>query len=762
MIVVKTLRDRKLKGLMALVVLAGALGSPVARGAAIDYLGQVRPIFEAHCTRCHGATEQKAGLRLDTGAFALAGGDSGLIVRAGDAAASLLIQAVEGTAEDISQMPLKRPALDSESIAILRQWVAEGAKVPENEQELIKESLRSHWAFKPIDDSAPPTVKKQDWPINPIDQFVLAQLEAEGLSPSRPANRATLVRRLYLDLTGLPPSVEEVEAFITDDKPGAYRALVEKLLHSPQYGERWGRHWLDLARYADSNGYSIDNPRSIWPYRDWVIQAFNSDMPFDQFSVEQLAGDLLPNATNAQRIATGFHRNTQINQEGGIDPEQFRVESIVDRVNTTGLVWLGLSVGCAQCHDHKFDPIAQKEYYRLFAFFNNVDEPNMPVAAKDVLAMPKPPKNPRFGGRGRRGPRGPTTMVVKEREDPRKTFVNIKGDFTRPGEQVWPGTPEVLHAFEGDREATRLDFAQWLFDPSNPLTARVVVNRLWQRYFGRGIVETENDFGTQGTPPSHPELLDWLAAEFQRQGWSFRALHRLIVNSATYRQSSDVRAELTEADPYNRLLGRQSRHRLEAEIVRDAGLSISGLLSTKLGGPGVYPPQPKGVMDRGQRKRTWTASDGEDRYRRGLYTFFWRATPNPALRTFDAPDAFSTCTRRVRSNTPLQALTLLNDPAFVELSVGFARKILRDEADSDRARLGRAFAACVSRQPEAEELDVLHTFLEEMRASYAEDTAAARDIVGDEGLADVPEDEMAAWVATARVLLNLDEAISRP
>ena len=555
-----------------------------------------------------------------------------------------------------------------------------------------------------------------------------------------------------------------MDAFVSDQRPGAYRKLVEALLHSPHYGERWARHWLDLARYADSNGYSIDNPRSIWPYRDWVIQSFNEDLPFDEFSQAQLAGDVVSEPSQGQLIATGFHRNTQINQEGGIDKEQFRVESIVDRVNTTGLVWLGLSVGCAQCHDHKFDPISQKEYYQLFSFFNNADEPTIPVSAEDVLSMPKPrrssPSTSRSRFRGRS--RGPTTMIIREREEPRQTFVNIKGDFTRPGEEVWPSTPAVLHGFEKGIEANRLDLAEWLFESENPLTARVTMNRVWLRYFGRGIVATENDFGTQGALPSHPGLLDWLALEFQRQEWSFRAMHRLIVNSATYRQSSDVREDLVEADPYNRLLGRQSRHRLEAEIVRDMALTISGLLTPKMGGPGVYPPQPKGVMDRGQRRRTWTASEGEDRFRRGLYTFFWRATPNPALQTFDAPDAFSTCTRRVRSNTPLQALTLLNDPAFVELSVGFAQRILDGDDGSDRKRLKSAFTSCVSRIPGDDELDVLESFLNDMRQSYAASPDDARAMIGDAGNSDLALPEMAAWVATARVLLNLDETIARP
>jgi hypothetical protein len=726
-----------------------------------DYLSEVRPIFEAHCTRCHGESEQKGGLRLDSGFASAQGGDSGKVIIAGEPDRSLLMLAIQGAVADIGQMPLKRPPLDGLAQDTIRLWISGGASFPVNERELIEELRRKHWAFNQPTHVEAPVLKQSDWAINPIDAFVLGQLNEQELSVSPKADRATLIRRLSLDLIGLVPSIDDVEAFVNNNKQGAYRALVERLLHSPHYGERWARHWLDVARYADSNGYSVDNPRSIWPYRDWVIQSLNRDIPYDQFSIEQLAGDLLPEASKQQLIATGFHRNTQINEEGGIDKEQFRVDSVVDRVNTTGLVWLGLSVGCAQCHDHKFDPISQKEYYQFFSFFNNSDEPSTSITANDVLSFPKPVSSSRRGRFGRRS-RGPSTMTIKERAQPRETFVNIKGDFTRPGDRVWPGTPSVLHSFEKGREANRLDLARWLFDDRNPLTARVMMNRVWQRYFGLGIVETENDFGTQGAKPSHPELLDWLALEFQRNGWSLRAMHRLIVNSATYQQSSDIRADLAEVDPYNRLLGRQSRHRLEAEIVRDVALEVSGLMTDKLGGPGVYPPQPRGVMDRGQRKRTWTATEGEDRFRRGLYTFFWRATPNPGLKTFDAPDAFSSCTRRVKSNTPLQALTLLNDPAFVEFSVGFARRILTQSDKSDRARISFAFASCMSRSPEEEELASLTRFLNEMRASLSENLDDAKRIVLGSRLEGVQDDELAAWVATARVLLNLDETISRP
>jgi hypothetical protein len=560
--------------------------------------------------------------------------------------------------------------------------------------------------------------------------------------------------------------------------------VIEGLLASPHYGERWGRHWLDLARYADSNGYSIDAPRTIWKYRDWVIDAFNRDMPFDEFTIEQIAGDLLPNATAEQKIATGFHRNTQINQEGGIDEEQFRVESIVDRVNTTGSAFLGLTLGCAQCHDHKFDPITQREYYQMFAFLNNADEPDLALGTPEQAADLKEHRqkikeledqireqekdSARFTNELKKAhatlnklrksmPKIPSTMVMAERAQPRESYIHIKGDFTRHGDPVEPGVLQAVLPWKaperpfgtGKRnrrsdnlelpsEANRLDLARWLVDRENPLTARVLVNRIWMHYFGRGLVETENDFGSQGSPPTHPELLDWLAVELMDHGWSQKHIHRLILNSATYRQSSNVRPDLANIDPNNYLLARQSRIRLDAEIVRDVGLAAAGLLTDKIGGPSVYPPQPDGVMTLGQSKREWKASEGADRYRRGMYTFFWRATPHPSLTVFDAPDAFSACTRRARSNTPLQSLTLLNDRAQVEFAQALAQRLLAEE-NSDEARIQRGFEYCMARRPTAAESERL----EKLLAACSSDG------------------EKEAWTTVARVMLNLDETITR-
>lgn len=768
-----------------LVLLSAALASASlgavesSRPARIEFNRDVRPILSENCFACHGfdPKHREADLRLDTfdGATMDRKGSRGIVP--GDLAKSDAWQRIISTDKDEVMPPPKshKAPLSERQRGILKAWIEQGAK------------YERHWSFEPPKRWTPPEVAGA---THPIDRFIQARLADEQLKPSPAADAATLIRRVSLDLTGLPPTPAEVDAFVRD--PSSYEAVVQRMLDSPHHGERWGRWWLDQARYADSNGYSIDAPRQIWKFRDWVIEALNKDMPFDQFTIEQLAGDLLPGATESQKIATGFHRNTQINQEGGIDKEQFRIDSVFDRVATTGSVWLGLTIGCAQCHDHKFDPIGQKEYYRLFAFLNNQEEPEMKVfdpkldvraltaefkaveaelkalmkarygevtkwememardfreklaaPVKKAIAKPAekrsvadnmelfavfvPRSDPlfiltdRYKELDAQVNKGTTTMVLRELAKPRKTTVFIKGDFTRPAEEVAPGTPSVLHAFQANSQPTRLDLAKWLVSPDNPLTARVIVNRVWQQYFGRGIVETENDFGMQGTPPTHPELLDWLASELIAGKWSLKALHRLIVTSHTYRQRSANRADLRERDPSNYLLGRQQRLRLDAEVVRDVCLTASGLISPKIGGPPVYPPIPDGVMGQGQVKRTWTVSQGADKYRRGLYTFVYRASPPPSLTVFDAPEGFSSCTRRIRSNTPLQALTLMNDSGFYEFAVAL-EKIIREDG------IETAFKRCTARAPKADELAVLKK-LDPLNA--------------------------------ARVLLNLDETVTR-
>ena len=756
----------------------------------LQYNRDVRPILADNCFSCHGFDKAKreAGLRLDTSEGALRTLDSGdAAIVPGKPDESQLLHRI--LSSDDGMMPPKESGkkLTDGQKEILKRWIAQGARYDK------------HWAFIAPHKVPLPSMSANsaNSPVHPIDSFILDRLATEQLAPSPEAESVTLIRRLYLDLLGLPPSIKEVDAFaaaMATDPKRAKDDLIDRLLQNPNYGERWGRWWLDQARYADSNGYSVDAPRQIWKYRDWVIDALNRDLPFDQFTIEQLAGDMLPDATESQRVATGFHRNTQINQEGGIDPEQFRIDSVFDRVATTGSVWLGLTIGCAQCHDHKFDPIEQKEYYRLFAFFNNQEEPEITIYPSELNAptllteqkeldqalraivsengeamrlweeslteeqtksFSKENQKLLSGDKSKRNPaqkrtlyalgpgatdekfqthlrrlqeiekllsQGVSTMVMKELARPRKTSLFIQGDFTRPADEVTCDTPAVLPPLNAaGKETNRLDLARWIVSGKNPLTARVIVNRVWQHYFGRGLVETDNDFGLQGSPPSHPELLDWLAVEFMEKGWSLKQLHRLIVSSKTYQQSSAERADLREKDRGNYLLARQRRLRLDAEIVRDVELAASGLLSKKIGGPPVYPPIPQGVMGQGQVKREWKVSLGEDRFRRGLYTFVYRATPPPSLNVFDAPDGYTTCTRRVRSNTPLQALTLMNDAGFFEFAQAL-EKIIRSEG------IEVAFRRCVARIPNAEELAVLRE-LEPLSA--------------------------------ARTLLNLDETVTR-
>lgn len=816
--------------LSCLVGLLLAAARASAEGT-VDYTRDVKPLLAKHCVACHGENKPRGGLRLDTATAALKGGKTGPAVVPGNAAESTLLLAVLGEG-DGERMPLKRPPLPAKQIELLRTWIDQGATYPTGE---APSAPVVHWAFVPPKRPDVPAVKNRAWPKNPIDHFVLAALEKDGIAPSSEADRSTLIRRASFDLLGLPPTRAEIDAFVNDSRSDAYEQMIDRLLSSPHYGERMARQWLDLARYADSNGYSIDAPRSIWKYRDWVIDAFNQDMPFDQFTTDQIAGDLRPDATLAQRVATGFHRNTPINQEGGIDLEQFRIESVVDRVNTTATVFLGLTMGCTQCHDHKYDPISQKEYYQFFAFFNDCDEPEMPVASPeevakrdavqakidaylkeirqkdptlvdklrawetglDMVARQKQSQEVRsafdvvFDKRTEaqtttvfaafvdqaaevkehrkvvqelksQAPKIVTTMVVKRRDKPRETHLLIQGDFTRKGDPVAPGVPAVLSPLEAaSAAASRMDLARWLVDPRNPLTARVTVNRLWQAAFGRGLVETENDFGTQGALPSHPELLDWLATEFIGRGWSLKEMQKLILCSATYRQSSRLRSDLAAIDRDNRKLARQSRLRLDAELVRDAALVASGLFTPTVGGPSVFPPQPDGVMSLGQMRREWKPDSGPDRYRRGMYTFLWRATPHPLLMVFDAPDATRACTRRVRSNTPLQALTLLNDEAFYEFAQALAARVLKDVPADDAQRLAYAFGLCLARAPSEHELQRLEQLLNQQRAegcrkAEGDGTGFPKGDAVFEGCA-----ERGAWIAVARVLLNLDEFITR-
>ncbi|MFM8414099.1 MAG: PSD1 and planctomycete cytochrome C domain-containing protein [Planctomycetota bacterium] len=1021
------------------LVIATAALQASAPAAGPDFSRDVRPILSNRCFKCHGPDEenQEAGLRLDLRAAALRELDSGArAIVPGHADASELVARITSDDPDlVMPPPHTKVSLSDDEKRILTAWIDAGAE------------YAPHWAFvKPVKPE-PPAADDETWIRNPIDRFVLARLEAEGLSPAAAADRGTLCRRVHLDLVGLPPSPEELAAFVADPSPDAYEQLVDRLLASPRYGERWARKWLDLARYADTNGYEKDLPRTIWPYRDWVIRALNADMPFDQFTIRQIAGDMLPDAAVDDVVATGFHRNTMLNEEGGIDPLEFRYLAMVDRVGTTGTTWLGLTTACAQCHTHKYDPLTHTDYFALFALLNNADEPewiipsaersqrlaetrakieslwkelpsHWPAAGPDAaqlagssepgaepvgtarramslaerfnawtreesaravnwrvvrpdglessmphlvvlddgsvlasgdqtksdvytIALPRveipvtairlevlpheslpawgpglgayegpkgdfflsefevrvPPQAARieiakasesFGGtaahskeasgaaaaidgvmssgwstNGRQGRgdaavfelaqpvaagepivitmrferhfacplgrfrlsvtdaegararghsaeveaalakapaarsadeheailrrflstapevsdhvkeierleaslrEGLTTLVLQERptDNPRPTRRHHRGEFTQPKEEVAPAVPAFLPPLPGDAPADRLALARWLVASDNPLTARVTVNRQWQAFFGRGIVATVEDFGYQGGLPSHPELLDWLAVSFQEPavagglGWSLKKLHRLIVTSATYRQASTVTSDLADRDPQNVLLARGPRVRLDAEIIRDSMLASAGLLSTKMYGPGVRPPQPAGVTEVAYGAPKWEPSQGEDRYRRGIYTFQKRTAPFAFTTTFDGPTGEACIARREVSNSPLQALTLLNDPMFLEIAQALGRQAAAAGPD-DASRFDLLARRLFSRSLAADEAALLAEYLAAQRGRLAAGELDAAKLAG--GETDATVRERAAWTLVARALMNLDEAI---
>ncbi len=1208
---------------LLLLIQAGLLNALAAKpigqaeesaSSPVDYLSQVAPILKKNCYPCHSSQVQTNGLRLDSRQHALRGGDSGKpLIVPGKSSESLLLQVLSATESDsFKRMPPSPTPLEDRDIALIRRWIDQGAQWTEDAQ-----SSR-HWAFVKPERPSRPRLEDQDWVRNPIDTFVLARLKAEGLNPSAEAPKEVLVRRLYLDLIGLPPTLQELNAFLQDRAPEAYVRLVDRLLSSPHYGERWARPWLDAARYADTNGYEKDRARSIWPYRDWVINALNQNLPFDQFTVEQLAGDMLPRASRDQMVATGFHRNTMLNEEGGVDVEEFRFASIVDRVNTTATVFLGLTLSCAQCHDHKYDPLSQREYYQFFAFLNNADEPELEVPDPDIkakqditideilkleseLAFRFPPhgtktlwsvikpvklfsaqkalftqrddgsifvtgpnaasdtyevtfqpetqafdrlrvellQDPDLPGRGpgrhqdgdailselqlelrdpmdgarsslslldptaslsnkdfgiekaldgdtetgwgvfktygdhhavfdlgdssqntpvkslvlilkqrsgvgknigrfristgieqrthyrpdipealqrqrhledkyqswkdakrqnaRRwtlqrpqqlasenhatlslledgsvlasgdrpdrdtyffelhpslkqitglrleffehaslpgnGPgRGtvleegnfmlseivvqsisstdaglsapypvagasadsfhqhlhpglaadgdgetgwsirldkgapqnavfefqdpitldegeglkvtlvqnhihthtigrvrvsltadngplsvsglttqlenillkskadqdaeeeellkqfflfqapdleeqhlriadlranlpvhPTTLVMEERKVPRVTQIHHRGEFLNPTERVSPAVPRLLHPWPDGQPRNRLSFARWLVSRDNPLMARVTINRLWSRYFGRGIVSSPGDFGMRSDPPTHPNLLDWLAVEFMDRGWDLKFMHKLIVMSATYRQTSRVAPGLLERDPDNSLYARGPRFRVDAETIRDIALTVSGLLNRRIGGPSVFPPQPPEFTKLAFGTVDWQVSEDQDRYRRGLYTFWKRTTPYPSFTTFDAPPADTTCVRRNRSNTPLQALTLLNDPVFVEAARAFALSILQEAPDSTLDRIRYAFQRCVARYPDPAEAEAVGLYYHNQMARIrAGEVDLGKVVSASTSLpTGVDRHQLMAWTTVARVLLNLDRTISK-
>ena len=785
----------------------------------LDFGRDIRPILSDSCFHCHGPdkAKRKADLRLDTS-------EGKSVVVPGKPAESELIKRI--TSHDKDEMMPPRSSGRTLTVAqkdVLKKWVEQGAE------------WQSHWAYVVPKRPELPAVKAVAWAKNPIDHFILARLEKEGFKPSPAAPRHTLIRRLSLDLTGLPPTPKEVAAFANDTSPDAYANLVARLLGSPRFGERMAYDWLDAARYADSNGYQEDLTRTLWPWRDWVVRAFNDNMPFDRFTIEQIAGDRMPGATTEQKVATGFHRNHMLNGEGGRHAEESRIDYVVDRVDTTAQVWLGLTLGCARCHDHKFDPFTQKEYYRLFAYFNSIAEtgavdrrgPNQVGNANPVLRVPTKEQEqvlfdatrtirelepvvkntaptatpsdlhrattlgllrnpivsipgsvlrptPAFADASRSLANARKTldatnkavvevMVMEDRPAPRDSFVLKRGAWDQHGDKVAPGVPDLLGKLPADVPPDRLGLAKWLVSAENPLTARVIVNRYWQHLFGMGLVRTTEDFGVQGEPPSHPELLDWLAVEFRESGWDLKKLLTLIVTSNTYKQSSKVTPELLENDPANRHLSRGARYRLSSHTLRDQALYVSGLLVERLGGKPVKPYQPPNLWEEFSFNHIKYVQDhGDALYRRSLYTF-WRRTVAP-------PELFDTAARQVcvvrtsRTNTPLHALTTLNDVTFAEAHRVLAERIIKQGGKTPAERIDYAFQLAVAREPTRAERELLVNAVERLRKQYAADRPAAEKVIAQ---GEKPRDpmldstELAAYAGVASVILNLDEALTR-
>ncbi len=843
----------------------GAAEAETPTPSPIDFTRQIRPILSEHCFACHGpdAKKRKANLRLDTkaGAFSELDSGEGHALVPGKSADSILVDRISSADPDrIMPPPQFGKKLAPEQIVLIRKWVEQGANWSE------------HWAF--IAPQAPelPKVKNTSWPRNEVDAFILARLEREKLQPSPEADKTTLIRRLTLDLTGLPPTLAEVDQFLSDTRPDAYEKVVDRLLKSPRYGEHMARYWLDAARYGDTHGLHLDNYREMWPYREWVVGAFNRNLSYDRFLTEQLAGDLLPNAAQDQVVASGFNRCHVTTSEGGSIDEEVYVRNVVDRVDTTGTVFLGLSTGCARCHDHKFDPFRTKDYYQFFAFFNSLDEkpldgnaaryppvisvatpeqtaelerskrlvagvkklladeaakvqyvdpgdtkpaaesfaawlkaPNVvgkpaPKPVQDVLRIRVDRRNPQqqqvlhdyfiehiYGKmrptfdpllqslatlekeRDRVEKELPMTLVSREMATPRPAFILKRGEYDQRGDKVGRSTPLFLPPFPADAPLNRLGFAQWLLLPEHPLTARVEVNRLWQQLFGAGIVKTAEDFGSQGEPPSHPELLDWLAVQFHVDGWDVKKMMKRLLMSATYRQSAKVTKDRLAKDPANRLLSRGPRFRLDAEVLRDQALFVSGLLIEKLGGPSVKPPQPAGLWEAvgyvTSNTARFTPDAGVDKvHRRSLYTFWKRTAPPPQMTTFDAPSRESCLVRRERTNTPLQALLLLNETQYVEASRALAERTMKEGGAAPDERSAHLFRLATGRKPDSTETAVMLEAYRIHLATYAKDEAAAKKLIAiGESKADAKLNagELAAWTMVANLVLNLDEVINK-
>lgn len=737
----------------------------------ISYNFHVRPILSDKCFACHGpdANKRQAGLRLDIAENAYKALDENPTTHAlvpGEPRLSEAFLRISSSDPTRKMPPVESNLTLTESeIKLIGKWIKQGAE------------YESHWAFSPPEKPDLPVVKNAEWPVNEIDYFILEKQEQKGLTPNEEADKERLLKRLCLDIIGLPPSLEMMDSFLADTRADAYEKIVDQLLQNRAYGEKMAVHWMDVARFADSHGYQDDGYRSQWPWRDWVIHAFNENISYDKFITWQLAGDLIPHATKEQILATGFNRNHKITEEGGVIDEEYRVSYVVDRTNTLGKGMLGITLECANCHDHKYDPLTQKEYFQLYAFFNNVSEkgvesagardeldtrhyakqPMMEISNTDIeemLAFINKPDTNRL-----------VVSVMGDLDTLRSTYVLERGAYDAPGEAVQAGTPESVLPFDPDYPKDRLGLARWLFDKRNPLTSRVFVNRIWQEFFGKGIVATPGDFGMQGELPSHPELLDWLAVDFASHGWDIKRLVKKIVMSSTYRQSAAVTPELHKADPDNMLLARAPRYRMQVEFIRDMILSSSGLLVDIKGGPSVKPYQPDGLWEaatsgRGDLTR-YRQDYGKNLYRRGLYTFIKRTAPPPSMLIFDAGNRDQCEVKRLNTNTPLQALVMMNDPTILEASRVLAAKLLMEDS-SVKEKVGKAFRLIVCRKPLEKEVLLLENYYQDELSTLVPGVADNKLNVGEFPQPDnIDRVTLAAMMQVVITIYNLEEAITK-
>lgn len=734
----------------------------------VDFTFHVKPILSDRCFTCHGPDENalEGGLSLHTaeGAYKLLGEeqDHAAIVP-GNVEKSVLVQRIYS--QDPGQQmppPESNLTLTNYEKDILKKWIAQGAE------------YKPHWAFVPPEKPLVPKVKSE-WVKNEIDAFIYRELNSHNLKPSPPASREKLARRVYFDLTGLPPGPEELDAFLQDESPNAYEDLIDRLLSSGHYAENMAMEWMEISRYADTHGYQDDFERIMWPWRDWVIHAFGENMPYDEFVTYQLAGDLLPEAGLEGLLATGFNRNHKITFEGGVIPEEYRVEYVEDRTLTFGTAFLGLTMECARCHDHKYDPISQKNHFELFSFFNNVDErglipspseipePYITLTEKEVEGVLD------FVRLDQSPVKEVPVMVMEEMKAPRQAYILDRGLYDQHTEEVFPNTPEDILPYPAELPPNRLGLAKWLFDERNPLTARVAVNRLWQRMFGTGIVASSFDFGNQGALPSHPELLDFLAIKFREEGWDMQKMLKYIALSATYRQDAAMSAELLEKDAANKWLARAPRLRLTAEQIRDQALKISGLLNTEVGGPSVKPYQPAGLWEEttgggGGSTATYVPSTGKDLYRKSLYTFWKRTVPPPNMMTFDAASRDLCTVKRQETNTPLQALVLLHDPQLIEASRALADRAVRVAGSGLEQQVSYIFRSATSRIPDEIELGSLIGYHEQMMGNIEEGIINPGEYLGIgqyKASGEISPEKLTALALTAHAIMNLDETISK-